>query len=250
LFVLGTLLLPACDEGELTEWVSPRVLVSLTDGIDDALSKSSAILTVELEVLSEGGSDFSPEPVTVDNNTTNQVAFEISIPADAVYSFLVRFSNSGTLVGEGATVQEVTLETTVVDIDVLTRSASTPSLGFLPSQVNTSTGSGNIEITVRYYGAGTPVAGIAALFDITGSTPRAFTLDGPDFSLVEGRELNAAWQFGQDVQGVRDIGTLRVPRNQTADFCLEATTENIRVVDRAGAITTAGLLGTCIEVTP
>ncbi len=248
--LFASLALSACDSGNAPEWASPQIRVSLRDADVDFAAKASTILNVALDIKSRGGGDYSPEPVTVDNASQTQVAFDVTIPADSLYSFVVRFTSGSTLVAEGGTIEEVSLATSVVDIAVLTRSTSRPSLAFVPSNVNTSTGGGTLEITLRYYGAGTPVTGIAALFDVTGSTPRAFTLEGADLSFAEGSEFNAAWQFAGSVQGVRDIGTLRLARNQTANFCLEAGTDAVRVVDESGTVSTAALLGTCIHVTP
>jgi hypothetical protein len=194
--------------------------------------------------------------VTVDNNSTSEVVFEVSIPPDSLYTFNVRFTSEEALVAEGETMQEVTLETTVIDIAVLETSTTVPSIAFLPSEIRTSTGGGTIDVTVRLYGAGRPAAGVAALFDITGPTARPFVLEGSEGSdndlkinFVEGGRLNAAWQFAQEVQGVKDIGILRIQRNQTANYCIEADGDNIRIVDRDGAITLANLMGACVTVT-
>jgi hypothetical protein len=241
--------LAGCDQADVAEWAAPQIRVSFVDG-QVAAAKSATVLQVELQILSQGGRDFSPEPVTVDNTSASQVAFDVTLPPDSAYSFTVRFTSAGKLVGEGATFQQVTLETTLVDINVLATSTTNPSIAFIPSQVSTSTGSGNIEITVRYYGGDQPKAGIAALLNITGPTPRPFTLEGADLNFVDGSSLNAAWQFSEDIQGVQDIGTLSVSRSQMANFCLAADENNVRVVDRSGNITSASLLGTCISVTP
>lgn len=246
---LGVMIIAGCDSASVdTEWAAPQVRVTFANP-DVTTSKSATVLQAALLVQSRGGRDFSPEPVTVDNATTSQVAFDISVPPDSIYMFSVRFTSSGNLVAEGATYEEVTLETTVVDIAVLKTSTSVPAIAFIPSKVSTSTGSGDIEITVRYYGSNQPKAGIAALLDVTGATPRPFTLDGPDLNLVDGGQLNAAWQFSEDVEGVRDIGTLSLSRSQSANFCVDAEENNVRVVDRNGAVTNAALLGTCITVT-
>jgi len=251
LFLVVTVL-AGCDTAEVADWAAPRIQVTFVNPSAPA-GKSSTILQASLEVRSRGGRDFSPEPVSVDNSNTSKVTFEVSVPPDSIYAFTVRFTSSGGLVGEGATYQEVTLETTVVDITVLEPSASAPTIAFIPSQVRTSTGGGNIEITLRYYGSNQPKAGIAALLDVTGASPKPFTLSGPNpdsgINFVDGNRLNAAWQFSEDIQGVQDIGTLSLSRAQTADFCLEADENNVRVVDRSGNITAAAFLGTCIRVT-
>lgn len=256
LLALPILFWAGCDAADVSdEWATPKIRVSLLD--DDGqggLEKASALLEVELLVRSSGGRDYSPEPVTVDNNVTREVAFDVSIPPDSLYTFAVRFTGSGGLVAEGATIQEVTLETTVVDIAVLRTNTTVPSIAFIPSVINASTGGGTINVTVRLYGAGQAAAGVAALIDITGSNPRPFIMDtvGDDLKInfVEGGRLYAAWQFAQDVNGVRDIATLRFSRNQTSNYCLEADEDNVRVVNRNGAITLATLLGTCVTITP
>ncbi|HLE57058.1 MAG TPA: hypothetical protein VJB15_08245 [Rhodothermia bacterium] len=253
--LLPLLVISGCDSAGVSEWAAPQIRVTLIDPLPaGTVEKSSALLRVELLVRSLGGRDFSPEAVTVDNNSTSEVVFEVSIPPDSLYTFSVRFTNGAVLVGEGATLQEVTLETTVIDISVLETSTTTPSIAFIPSDVSTSVGGGTIGITVRLYGAGRPAAGVAALFDVTGPTARPFVLEGSDNDLkinfVEGGRLNAAWQFAQEVQGVKDIGVLRIQRNQTANYCIEADGDNIRVVDRDGAITLARLMGACVTVTP
>lgn len=245
--------LAGCDTADVAEWAAPQVRVTFANP-HAPTGKSAALLRVALVVRSSGGRDFSPEPITVDNSSTSKVTFDVSIPPDSVYAFTVRFTDSGNLVGEGATLQQVTLQTTVVDITVLEPSSSTPTVAFIPSQVSTSTGSGNIQVTLRYYGSSQPKAGIAALLDVTGSTPRPFTLEGPDpgsgINFVEGTQLNAAWQFADDIEGVQDIGSLTISRGQAANFCLQAEEDNVRVVDRSGNITSAAFLGTCITVTP
>ncbi|HUF10589.1 MAG TPA: hypothetical protein VMO47_14815 [Rhodothermales bacterium] len=253
--LLPLLVISGCDSADVSEWAAPEIRVTLVNPTPTGtVAKSSALLRVELQVRSQGGRDFSPEAVTVDNNSTSEVVFEVSIPPDSLYTFAVRFTNAGNLVGEGATLREVTLETTVIDISVLETSTTIPSIAFFPSDINTSVGGGTIGITLRLYGVGLPAAGVAALFDITGPTARPFVLEGSDNDLkinfVEGDRLNAAWQFAQEVQGVKDIGVLRIQRNQTANYCIEADEDNIRIVDRDGAITLARLMGACVTVTP
>lgn len=240
-----------CDTADNAYWANPQIRVTLADDFGtEVAGKSAVLLQVQLIVRSLGGTDFSPEPITVDNNTTREVAFEVTIPPDSVYAFAVRFTGSGRLVGEGATVQEVTLETTVIDVEVVQANGANPAIALLPSRVRTSTGSGQIDIVVRYYGADRATAGIAAQFDITGPTPRPMTVDGPDLNFQEGRRIDAAWQFAQDVQGVSDLATLTLSRAQAANFCVEAATANVRVVDRIGNVTNATLQGACILVTP
>lgn len=256
LLVLPILFWAGCDTADVSDqWATPTIRVSLlNDHTQAGLEKASALLDVELIVRSSGGRDYSPEPVTVDNNVTQEVAFDVSIPPDSLYTFTVRFTGTAGLVAEGATIHQVTLETTVIDIAVLRTSTTVPSIAFIPSEVNASTGGGTIDVTVRLYGAGQAAAGVAALIDITGSTPRPFVLlgSGEDLKInfVEGGRLNAAWQFAQDVNGIRDIATLRLARNQTSNYCLEADEDNVRVVNRNGAITPATMLGACVTITP
>lgn len=246
-FALAATLLTGCDQADVSEWASPQIRVSLSDEFA-AAGKSATVLDVVLEVKTLGGRDFSPEPITVDNATTSQVAFEVSVPADSTYIFSVRFTSSGNLVGEGATLSEVTLETTVVDITVLKANTSEPFIAFVPSEISTSVGSGSIAVAVRYYGVGRQTAGIAALLDVTGPTPRPFTIEGAELGFEDGGQFDAGWRFSPDVEGVQDIGTLRFSRGQSANFCVDAQADNVRLVDRDGKITTSPLHGVCITI--
>lgn len=228
-------------------FVHPKVSVHYVNGTDAEIHKAQGLINVELIVTTVSGQDYSPAPVIVDDTIEDEVVFDLVLPADSVYSFRVRFVENGQLVGEGGVLQLITEESVEVDIPVVS-TGDEPMFALVPSLVMTKPISGSIDLVMRYYGDSNGIAGLAVRFSLTGPTPVAIEFEGADIEESSGNQVSLAWQFGQPISGINDVGTIKVPLSGVAEFCLELGLEDTRIVNRDGEITIIGGSGACIDV--
>ena len=248
----------SCDSNgvldEAQDWIRPTITVHFVGDDDAAFGKNQAILDVQLIVTTIYGTDYSPDPVRVDNTVDDQVTFEVVLPPDSVYAFRVRFLDNGQLVGEGGVLEFISEETSQVNIPVVPTGDGS-RIGVIPSILQIKTASTSVTLTIRYYGDDHGVAGIATRFAVTGANPvpvefEPVESENPFILEIDGTNASLAWQFADPVSGINDIGTIRVPLSESADFCIEIASDDARTVDRGGDITIISGTGACIEITP
>jgi hypothetical protein len=250
-----------CDSVEISDdspdLVRPSISVHFANGAS-ILPKTMADVTVSLKVSNLSGDDFSPAPITVDDEVVTEVRFELLLLPDSVYWFEVEFTQGELVVGEGATVQLVTEEAAQVEIQAVAIGAS-QWFALVPAEVEVPVSSDSLDIVMKYYGDGNPVSGLAAMLSATngvgvrylkeGTGGDACPLAGPPAPIEEGEVVSLGWQFSTPcTAAVVELGSIRVPL--TTEFCLDAATFDVRTVDPAGEIRLIESSGACINVTP
>lgn len=244
--------LAGCDSVDVSDgqdgFVRPTVTVHFVNGAGRSASKADAILDVTLVVTTLSGTDYSPEPVRVDDSIEDEVRFDLVVPPDSAYQFRVRFEESGQLIGEGGLIQTITELTTQVDIPVLT-ARDEPWLGIIPSDVDMGVRSGTVDLILRYYGGSTGIAGLAAEITQTGSDPADIEFLNIDVVETSGASTALAWRFNAPYPtGVIDMGLIRVPVSSPAEFCLEMNPGDAKSVNSEGTIIPVGASGSCVNV--
>ena len=253
LSLAGLLMVAGCDSVDVSDRhdnsIRPSISVHFVNGTESGGAKSAAILDVELVVTTLSGADYSPEPVQVDNVFESEVVFDLVLPADSVYAFLVRFvDQNDQLVGEGGALQLISETSTQVEIPVVT-TGSDPWLAIVPAEIDVPTGSGTLGLTMRYYGGSEGIAGLAAQLSETGPSPIAVEYVDVDLVEVNGSEISLGWAFSAPLpNGVLDVGEIEVPTTSASNFCLEMNPGDAKTVNAEGVITPIGASGVCIHV--
>lgn len=250
---IATILVSGCDSVDIADserFVHPTVSVYFVNEEGGGLRKNQAILDVELVVTTVSGQDFSPDPVEVNDTIESQVTFDLVLPPDSVYGFLVRFVDveNDRLVGEGGVLQLITEESAQVMIPVVLI-GDEPRFAVLPSVIDVPTSSDPVSLQMIFYGGSRSVSGLATRVNVTGPNPVAVDFQGVDLIETSGNQVSLAWQFGDPISVVDDtVGTIRVPLSLTAQFCLEISSGDARIVNREGEITVIGASGACVDV--
>ncbi len=256
---IAAILVSGCDSVDVAgsgRFVRPTVSVYFVNGTEAGFGKSQASFDVILNVVTISGQDYSPDSVRVDDAVETEVTFDLVLPPDSVYGFRVVFRQDGRLAGEGGVLQLVTEETSQINIPVVS-AGDEPWFAILPSMVDmrTASASDSVSLQMRYYGDARNVAGLAARFDVNGPHPVSMNFQGVVFDTLSSSQVSLAWQFDEPVSGVTDVGIIRVPLSQIAEFCLGTPSDTqalpsveTRIVNQEGEITIIGGSGACIDV--
>lgn len=228
--------------------------VVLSEGASKAPGARAALpqatYTVRLTVRNAlTGEDFSPDPITVEDSES-RATFTLSLTPGAPYAFGVRYSEGATTVAEGGAFWFVDRATGVVEVPIVPLDPTVATVGFLPGRVVTRAGGGSVDLTLRYYGAGAPVVGLACVLGVSGVDAADLDWSGSDLTLASGDRLEAAWRWDTPVTGQVDLATLTLPLDQALDLQLVFQQGNLRVVEPGGAIAALQAVGADIEVNP
>lgn len=249
--LMAVILVSGCDSVGIVDserHVHPTVSVYFVNGADAGLGKNMATLDVELIVTTLSGQDYSPDPVSVNDAVESQVTFDLVLPPDSVFAFRVRFEEDSRLVGEGAVLQLITEESSEIRIPVVSTD-NEPWFAILPSVIDVPIAAGSISLQMIFYGGSHSVAGLAARLTATGPNPVAVEFQGGAIVEPAGNPVSIAWQYAPPVSVVEEtVGTIKVPLSQAAEFCLEISPGDTRIVNREGEITIIGGSGACIDV--
>ncbi len=256
--IASLLLLIGCDAHQPEQvWVRPQVQVTFVtpDGPADLTEppgKSATLWTVRLQVTNpDSGTDYSPPDQTVDDASVNQAVFDVSIPADSLYTFSVTYERTGTTVAEGAALVHVDASTAAITIPAVVRDGSTPMVAFIPSTIQVpADASRPLNLTLRYYGNDTPITSLACNFEVDGLSPNTLTVNGPDVVLPEGQRVGVAWGWTTPITQIQNLGTVTVPRTQSGQFCIDINSGQARTATIDGAVTPVAVVGACVDILP
>jgi len=240
---LVSLVFAACDSGINDEkYIEPQIEVQLIDLRETARSDKSQVersaiqetWTVGLTVRNlESNEVISPPTITADNQTQNDVRFNLALSADSLYEFEVSFRQAGQLSGRGLVHHYITPSTSTVTIPAYLTDSSNPALVFEPSLINkpTNISSGDTEINMVYLGTDRPVEGLAAKLELTGIDETLLVVEGPN-TVLESGIINLIWNWSDNPADgtARSVGTVTYPQGTTTSFCLDVEEGNARVV--------------------
>jgi hypothetical protein len=253
LSVALAIVIAGCDSVDTTGtddvMVHPTVSVSFVNAGHSASKdlQGQAIINVELTVTSSAGVDYSPDPVQVDDTSDDQASFELSLPPDSVFSFEARLTRNDELIAEGRVVQLISEESSEVTLPVVVANGE-PYFALIPSRLEMGIRAGTMELEMKLYGSKTGIVGLAVKMNRTGNDPADFSVDGVDIVESEGDLTSLAWQFGQG-GATLDLGTIEIPVDEAAEFCLDVGADDVRLVNSNGQISLIGGSGACIHVT-
>lgn len=200
------------------DFVEPRML-DASPWQHDALSKTQAIWTVKLTVISKGGRDYSPQQaITADNTTQNEVFFDLQLPLDSTFTFRVEYSQNGQLRARGQTLQRITRDNFIVYMRAafLPENSTTPVVGFGPSIVSVKANNGELKMALMIDGTTEVIKAVAGKLNITGIDPTRIRFKNA-LTIRQNYGVDLAWAYPTGRRAPFVLDTLFVPLNTPAD---------------------------------
>lgn len=233
-----------CDSSVLEETlIQPDIKVEIIDLRDSAngsikqLSDRSLVRetwTIELIARNlQSGTLFEPGSITADSDVSDEVRFNLALPADSLYEFEVSFKQGNATLGRGLVHHFISSSTSSVNVPAYIADASNPALVFEPSRITRPNGSfsaGN-AFNMIYLGVTKPAEGLAAKLEISGIDDALLDVDGPS-KISDSGSLSLLWNWSDSPAGpnARQAGSITFPDSQNTSFCLNAEIGNVRAV--------------------
>jgi hypothetical protein len=227
----------------------PLLLTPPADSKRSPSATPDASYQVVLQVTNQRNEDFSPDPLMI-ADSESEARLTLSLPPENDYRFDVRFLRGSTLVAEGAAIHHVRSDTRVIEVPIVPLTAGIATVGFIPGRVRMRSNEEMVDLRLRLYGTGSPVAGLVCRVDVEGLDTGSLAFSGADIVRPEPGRLDLAWSWSQPVTGDVDLGVLRVPRAAAGTVRFRITSGNLRSVSPEGNVNSLQAVGAVVEITP
>lgn len=189
---------------------------------------------VTLMVVSESGTDYSPEVSTQLISGTDPARFSVTLFPDSVYTFNAIYSQDGIIGAEGSTTYEVQKSTRIIPLDVVLRPPQDQaSMGFKPAIVVRSAATEMVPLVLQFSGLENPVRALACKMQVSGILASRLAFGNADISLALGDRIDLAWSWENAQSGSFVIDTLLVPVDQISDITLSFTEGSVQVLEES-----------------
>ncbi len=253
--------LPACDSGPGLEDPSidatlrlvleePVTLQAQEAGKRSGGFRTAADYTVDVDIVSLAGEDFSPEPFVVSDGE-RETRLTLSLPAGESYRLSVAFSRGNTVAARGQAVHYLSRETEEIVVPIIPFTPETAIIGFVPGLVREKAGASDmLTLDLRYFAGNTPISGLACIVKVEGIDVSQLAFDGAALVRFRANQVNLSWAWESPEADDRLLGTLSVPRAAAGTIRFEIAEGDARSVDPDGAITRLEAVGATVEILP
>ena len=256
-FLLGlwpVLFLTGCDAHQAELMVRPDIRITFVEPLDapqTTAAKSAALWDVTLAIQSSSGTDYSPSPITIDDTQTSQAVFDVVLPSDSLYTFIVQYSQGSSPYAQGHVVYQVDRDTEAIDIPVHIRNGEFPSVAFVPSTIRARTQDlASINMTLFYFGSPVAITGLAGRFVFDGASPSILNMNNTALLQAEGNVVSVGWRWQSSITSDQNLGQIDLQALPSGRFCVESGPGEVRTVTQEGAITRLHGLQACVEILP
>lgn len=219
------------------EFVQPIVLQGISAKSKMATQSPDAVWDVALTVKSKGGRDYSPVAKTVDDATTDQVSFDLSLPADTTFTFGIVYSQNGQRRAEGQVVQRITSQSQQVLIPVNLLSSSSFNLSFSPSVSIIRPSNTPQQLILKLDGAPEALKALACKLQVSGIDLTQVRFRHA-ISVRQSDGYDLAWTWIQGKTAPFVVDTLDVPVSQSGDFRFLFKQGNLQALSNSNRILT------------